>query len=196
MRIGLFGGTFDPIHLGHLAIAEWTRDDLGLDKVFFIPNRLPPHKTATPIGEVEHRLKMLELAVAGNPRFALSTIELAREGPSYTLDTLRAFRRLPEFAGADFFLIIGTDNLASFHEWHKADEIQSLCVLVAYPRLGARVEKVRSGYAERAIILKAPLLELASSDIRRRLATGHSIRYMVPEQVYDYIERYRVYKSN
>lgn len=195
-RIGLFGGTFDPVHLGHLAIAEWTRDELGLEKVIFIPNRIPPHKTVLPITEAAHRLKMLELAIASNPHFAISTIELAREGPSYTLHTLHALRALPEFADASFYWIIGTDNLVSFQDWHKADEIQNLCVLVAYPRKGAQLEKTPSRYSERAIILHAPLLELASTDIRRRHAAGHSIRYLVPEAVLEYMDQFGIYKGN
>jgi len=192
-RIGLLGGTFDPVHLAHLAIAEWTRDDLALDKIFFIPNRLPPHKAALPVSAPEHRLAMLQLAIAGNPHFAISTIELAREGPSYTIDTLRALRQEQEFADAELFWIIGTDNLVNFHKWRSPDEIQNLCVLVGYPRQGARLEKARPEYARRAIILKAPLLDLASTDIRRRAASGHSIRYLVPEPIFDYIERFGLY---
>jgi nicotinate-nucleotide adenylyltransferase len=195
-RIGLFGGTFDPIHVAHLAIAEWTREDLGLEKVVFIPNRIPPHKTTLPVSDSEHRLRMLELAISGNPTFEISAVELQREGPSYMVDTLRAFRESADYAAADLFLIIGSDSLASFHEWHKAGDIQHLCVLVAYPRVGARLEKLRTPFTERAILLKAPLLELASSDIRKRLSSGRSIRYLVPEPVHDYIQRKGIYKSN
>jgi nicotinate-nucleotide adenylyltransferase len=192
-RIGLFGGTFDPVHLAHLAIAEWTRDDLALEQIIFIPNRIPPHKSPVPVTAPEHRLKMLELAIAGNPYFAISTLELNREGPSYTVETLRALRQLPEFAKADLFWIVGTDNLADFHNWHKADEIQNLCVVVAYPRQGARLAKTGSGFVERAIILKAPVLEVASTEIRRRLTLGHSIRYLVPDAVFDYIQSSGIY---
>lgn len=194
-RIGIFGGTFDPVHIAHLAIAEWIREDLRLDKVVFVPNRLPPHKTTLTISTPESRLEMLKLATTGNPDFAISTIEFNREGPSYTVDTLRSFRQAPEYADADLFLIIGADNLVEFEQWRNADEIQNLCVLVVYPRYGVHVEKSLSNYSERAIILKAPLLDLASTEIRRRLAAGHSIRYLVPQEVYEYIERNDVYKK-
>jgi nicotinate-nucleotide adenylyltransferase len=195
-RIGLLGGTFDPIHLGHLAMAEWTRDELDLEQIIFIPNRTPPHKTTAPISSPEHRLAMVEGAIAGNPYFAVSTIELAREGPSYTIDTLRALRQNADFAGADLFWIIGADSLASFHEWREPREIQRLCVLVAYPRSGVRLEKASDEVVSRAIILDAPLLELASSSIRLRHEAGHSIRYLVPDAVADYIERVGLYQKN
>ncbi len=194
-RIGLFGGTFDPIHLAHLAMAEWTRDELDLEQIVFIPNRTPPHKTAVPISPPEHRQAMVELAIAGNLYFTVSTIELAREGPSYTIDTLRALRQDAAFAGADLFCIIGADSLASFHEWREPREIQRLCVLVAYPRVGVRLDKANGEVVSRTIILDAPLLELASSDIRLRHAAGHSIRYLVPDAVADYIERAGLYQK-
>lgn len=192
-RIGLLGGTFDPIHIAHLAMAEWARDDLRLDRVFFIPNRIPPHKASVPVSEPEQRLTMLQLAIADNPHFAVSTIELERDGPSYTVDTLRLLRQDQDFANADLFWIVGTDSLVDFHEWRLPEEILNLCVLVAYPRAGVRLERARREYVERAIILKAPLLELASTDIRRRLASGHSIRYLVPEPVFAHIERHGLY---
>ena len=194
-RIGIFGGTFDPVHIAHLAMAEWAREDLQLDKVVFIPNRIPPHKTTFATTSPECRLEMLELAIAGNPYFSISTIELDRDGPSYTVDTLRSLRQTTDFADADLFLIIGADNLIEFDQWRSAGEIQKLCVLAVYPRHGVQVGKACSIYAERAILLKAPLLELASTEIRRRLAAGHSIRYLVPHPVFEYIERRGVYKK-
>ncbi len=194
-RIGIFGGTFDPVHIAHLAMAEWAREDLRLNKVVFIPNRIPPHKTTFAVTSPECRLEMLELATAGNPYFSISTIELDRDGPSYTVDTLRSLRQTSGFADADLFLIIGADNLVEFDQWQSAGEIQKLCVLVVYPRYGVQIEKARSIYSERAIFLKAPLLELASTEIRRRLTAGHSIRYLVPEPVFDYIELSTVYKQ-
>jgi len=195
-RLGIFGGTFDPVHIAHLAIAEWAREDLRLDEVVFIPNRIPPHKTTFTVTSPECRLEMLQLAIAGNPYFSISTIEVNRDGPSYTVDTLRSLRQAPEYANADLFLIIGADNLIEFDQWRSADEIQKLCVLAVYPRYGIQIDKERSIYSERAILLKAPLLELASAEIRRRLTAGHSIRYLVPEPVFEYIERSSIINRN
>jgi nicotinate-nucleotide adenylyltransferase len=181
--------------MAHVAMAEWAREDLRLDKVVFIPNRIPPHKTTFAVTPPGCRLEMLELAIAGNPGFSISAVELDRDGPSYTVDTLRSLRQTTEYAEADLFLIIGADNLVEFAQWRNADEIQKLCVLVVYPRYGVQVDKNRSIYSERAILLKAPVIEIASSEIRRRLTAGHSIRYLVPEAVFEYIERSGVYKK-
>lgn len=193
-RLGLFGGTFDPVHFAHLAIAEWARVDLRLEQVLFVPNQSPPHKAEVLVTSAQHRLAMLQLAIADNPHFSVCTVELEREGASYTVDTLRWLRQTPDFADATLFWILGTDSLEEFDQWHQPEAIQGLCVLAAYPRLGARPERGRRDLVERAILLKAPLIELASSDIRRRFGAGHSIRYLVPDAVRDYIERSGLYR--
>lgn len=192
-RIGLFGGTFDPIHVAHLVVAEWARVDLRLDIIFFIPNRIPPHKTPMQPCKPEDRRAMLNLAIADNPHFAVCTVELERDGPSYTVETLRLLRQDAQFAGADLFWIVGADNLVEFRQWREPQEIQNLCVLVVYPRLGVRLDRAQREYIERTIILKAPILEVASTDIRRRLLAGCSVRYLVPDPVIAYIENHGLY---
>lgn len=187
----MFGGTFDPPHVGHLALAEWACDALGLDRVLFVPARQPPHKPATAPSPVARRLAMIRLAVRGNPRFAVSTLELERTGPSYTVDTLRALARRHPRAG--LHLLIGGDSLGDFPRWREAREIARIATLVVAGRPG--VSPARRAGARTPVVLDNPPLDIASRVLRQRVREGRSIRYLVPELVRRYIARHRLYAS-
>ena len=186
IRVGLFGGTFNPIHLGHLLLAETARERLALDRVLFIPTRQPPHKRVRGLLPGAVRLALVELAVRDHPAFAASDIELTRPGPSYSIETVRLLRqRLP---AAKLFLLIGEDMLAV--RWIAWGELKRLCTVVAARRPGTPCPASARGVTW----LPMPQLEIASSDIRRRLAAGRSIRYLVPAAVERAIHRDRLYR--
>jgi len=200
-RIGLFGGTFDPIHWGHLMLAEAAREAVALDRVEFIPAAHPPHKGLAPLTGAEERLAMVRLAVAGNPAFRVSDCELNRPGPSYSVGTAAAYdERLAE--GDRLFFLIGSDTLAELPSWHEVRRLAELVTLVAVTRPGFDVDDL-TGLGEaltpdqleslRRHTVRMPLVDLASTDIRARVAEGQSIRYMVPAAVWDYIEARGLY---
>lgn len=186
MRVGIFGGTFNPIHLGHLLLAETARETLSLDRVLFIPAGQPPHKRVPGLIDGTARLRMVRLAIKDHPGFSASDIELQRPGPSYSIDTVTALRRtLPDVT---LFLLIGQDMLGV--RWSAWDELKRLCTIVAVRRPGGRRAR-----RERAIRwLDMPLIDIASSDIRARVAAGRSIRYLVPATVERSIRQHRLYR--
>ena len=188
MRVGIFGGTFDPVHVGHLAIANAALESIPLDRVLFVPARRAPLKEHGPVAGEADRLAMLQLAVAGEPRFSVSRIELDREGPSYTVDTLE------RLAGADeLFLILGGDALAALPRWKDPDRIATLATLVVAERPGAPAR----GNARNASILAfdAPRLDISSRELRARAARGRSLRYLVPDPVWRHIEGRGLYRA-
>ncbi len=193
-RVGVFGGTFDPPHVGHLALAEWARDELALDRVWFVPAGLPPHKRGERRSDAKHRLAMIRAAVRGHAGFEVSTLELERSGPSYTVDTLLEFaRRDPR---AERFLIVGGDMFDLFPKWRAPELILALATLVVALRPGARRPR-RSRWDEvgRGVRwLDNPALEVSSSAIRERAAAGRSLRYLVPDAVARYAERHALYR--
>ena len=192
-RIGLFGGTFDPPHFGHLALAEWAREQLRLDRVLFVPAGAPPHKRARRLSSVAARVAMTRLAVRGNPAFRLSQLEVRRRGPSFTVDTLRAVRSgLP---GVEVFLLMGEDSLDDFRTWHEPAAIRGLARLAVARRPGGRRRTPARGIARGLIWLDNPGLELSSSAIRARARAGRSVRYLVPDAVARYLARHRLYRS-
>jgi len=185
-RIGVFGGTFDPPHLGHLALAEWAREQLRLDRVIFMPAARPPHKRRRRISAAADRVAMTRLAVRGNPAFGVSTLEVRRAGPSYTVDTLRALQRTHPRAA--FWLLIGEDSLREFDTWHAPREILRRARLAVAGRPGARATRPRSSAARGRIVwLNNPELQISSSRIRARARAGRSVRYWVPDAVARYI---------
>ena len=193
MRLGLYGGTFDPAHLGHLIMAEQARVELGLRRVFFVLSPNPPHKPQMTVSPAAHRLKMLELSLAGHPEFEVSTVELERHGVSYTVDTLRHFRALPEFAGAEFFLLIGADSFWEFQNWREPEAIVAMAKLAVYPRPHLDRPEAASKFWPATCFLHGPLIDISSSDIRQRCSRGVSIRYLVPEKVRNYILEKKLY---
>jgi nicotinate-nucleotide adenylyltransferase len=195
MRLGLYGGTFDPVHLGHLIVAEQARVELALQQVLFVLAPNPPHKPETAVLPVAPRLRMLELALAGHPHFAVSTVEVDRPGASFTIDTLRHFRRLPEWAEAELFLVIGADSFLELKNWREPLEIIKIAKLAVYPRPHLDLGQMAPEFLQAAHFLRGPQIEISATDIRRRCALGTSIRYLVPEQVRNYISEKRLYQN-
>lgn len=196
MRLGILGGTFDPIHYAHLFVAEDARHAVGLDRVLFVPNRHPPHKLGAPLAPAEERLAMVRLAVAGNPRFECSDVEVRREGLSYTADTLAELHGM--YPDAELHFIIGLDAVLELASWHRPDDVVRLARLVAVARPGYPAEECASRlpaeYLDRMTILPTLGLELSSSALRERVRTGRSIRYLTPDAVLSHIESRRLYR--
>lgn len=200
-KLGILGGSFNPIHFGHLVLAETAREALGLDRVIFIPAKLPPHKTAAALADGADRLAMVRLAVAGNPAFAVSDMELRRPGVSYTVDTVRALRGKLG-AGTSIYFLIGADTISELAAWREVTRLARLCKFVPMSRPGqaspnvAALEQAVGRLPARAILKRAlamPLIGISSSEIRRRIAEGRTIRYLVPEAVAAYIRRKHLY---
>lgn len=198
MKIGILGGTFDPPHNGHLAIADAAQRALDLERVVFIPANQPPHKLDELVSPLETRLAMLELALREHPAFEISLIEAERAGPSFTVDTLRELRR--ELPNEELFFIMGEDSLANFATWHQPAEIVKLCKLAVLQRpkfdvnldaLGKKVPGVKSA----VVLIRAPEIDISSSDIRERFQRGESVRAFVPPLVADYIESKQLYQT-
>jgi nicotinate-nucleotide adenylyltransferase len=206
LRVGILGGTFDPIHFGHLVIAEEVREALELDRVLFVPAAKPPHKLDEEVAPAADRVAMVELAIAGNPSFAISRIELERDGPSYTADTLGelADEAARQRVARSFFFIISAEVLAGFAAWHEPARVLELARLAVVPRPGTplpdatRLAVMLPGGAASArrveCVATVPLAH-SSSDVRARVAAGHSIRYLVPPAVESYIRDHRLYRS-
>lgn len=189
-RVGLFGGTFDPPHLGHLMLAEWARTRLRLDRVVFMPAGTPPHKRGRRLTDAAHRLAMTRLAVRGNPAFVVSAFEARRAGSSFTVDTLRHLRaRQP---GADLYLLMGADSLEDFPAWYEPGEIARLATLVVAARPGPALDPARA--RERVVRLDNPPVAISSSALRARARAGHSLRYLVPDAVAAYVAKHGLYR--
>lgn len=183
MRTGILGGSFDPIHHGHLILARAAREQLALDRVIFIPANLSPHKTETVPTTGDNRLEMVKLAIKGEAGFEARDIELRRPAPSYTVDTLRELHAA--HPGDEFVLLIGADNVAKFGTWREADEIRKLARIAVLDRAGNAVAH------DWPVVRR--VIDISSTDIRTRVATGHSIRYLTPDRVCDYIADNRLY---
>lgn len=200
MNIGILGGTFDPVHIGHLAVADEATSWLGLAEVLFVPAGKPWLKADARILPAEHRLKMVKLAIGDKPRFKLSTIEVEREGPTYTVDTIIELRW--QFgAGDELLFIIGWDNLADLPRWRQPERLISMCRLVAVPRVGCpmpdldSLEAVIPGLSRRVIMLDKPEIDVSASVIRERVRQGLSINHLVPEAVEKYIKEHGLYRD-
>jgi nicotinate-nucleotide adenylyltransferase len=198
MRLGVFGGTFDPVHLGHLILAEQCREQAALDQVLFVPAARPPHKAEGELSTFDRRVEMLQLAVAGHGAFRVDELEKNRSGPSYTVDTLTILSERHQ--GTELFLIIGSDTLHDLGSWYEPARIVGLASLLVTPRPSWPVleaETVRRALRlDKPVRLQAvrmPLLEIASREIRRWVREGRSIRYLVPRAVEMYIQEKRLY---
>ncbi len=194
---GVLGGTFDPIHYAHLAIAERCREDLGLAGILFMPSGVPPHKGDQQVTPALQRAEMVELAIAGNPRFSISRVEIDRPGVSYTVETLQSL--IGE--RADLVFILSVEALLGLPTWREPNRILELCRLAVVPRWGftrpdpAWLAERFPGLVDRIAFLDGPDLGNSASDIRLRAGAGHSIRYLVPDAVADYIERHHLYRG-
>lgn len=202
MRLGLFGGSFDPVHYGHLLLAESCREQCRLDKVLFLPAATPPHKRDQARAEPQARVEMLELATGGHPAFEVSRAEVDRGGVSYTVDTLRHFRTVsPE---AELYFLLGADMLHDLPHWREADVVCQLAIPVAVRRAGVPEPDFSSlrGLVPESRIdvfrqhqVQMPAFGISSSEIRQRVASGQSIRFWTPRAVEKYIEAHELYRS-
>jgi len=197
MTTGIIGGTFDPIHIGHLIAAEQARTRLGLTEILFVPAGQPWFKANNGITSPYHRVEMVRLAISSNPSFKLCTVEIGRTGPSYTIDTMTELR---DRQGVDNpYFIIGSDSLEGFPLWKEPVKLLQLCRLVVVSRSESMqrdltsLEAVVPGILDNVTLLEMPLIDISSSDIRRRIVQGESIRYLVPVEVQQYIVKHRLY---
>lgn len=201
MNVGILGGTFDPVHLGHLIVGEEARVALGLDQVMFIPAGQPWLKSGRCITPAEHRLRMVQLAVDSNPFFRVVDNEVEREGPTYTVATLQELR--DQLGGeATLHFIVGMDSLEQFHRWKDPERLLELCRLVVVNRPGHQGVDVNTlvgrfpQAGESLRLLTVPRIEISATEIRRRVAQGVSIRYLVPREVEEYIMEHGLYRNN
>jgi nicotinate-nucleotide adenylyltransferase len=199
MKLGVLGGTFDPVHLGHLAVAEAARDALGLTEVVLIPAGQPPLKPPRLITPAAHRLAMLRLALADRPYLRVSAMEIERPGPSYTVDTIAKLRQ--QYGREDeIYFILGWGNLAELPKWREPARLIRMCYLVAVPRPGwprpdvKALEAALPGITGRVIFLDKPYLDISASAIRERVAKGLPFDHLVPRPVADYIEGHKLYR--
>ncbi|MEW6172835.1 MAG: nicotinate-nucleotide adenylyltransferase [Bacillota bacterium] len=197
MRLGLMGGTFDPIHYGHLAAAEAVRHELELVKVVFVPAGQPPHKTGHQVSPAVHRVAMVRLAVASNPLFELSDIEVGRPGPSYTVDTVSAYRCL--YPEAEIYFLTGTDAVAEIASWHRFDELLKLCRMISAVRPGCarevqdRLAQLPESIRCRIRLVEVPGVAVSSTEIRDRVRLRKPVKYLLPETVEEYIIQHGLY---
>ncbi|MCP4245717.1 MAG: nicotinate-nucleotide adenylyltransferase [bacterium] len=202
-RLALFGGSFNPIHLGHLIIARSMAEQLGLDRVIFLPSATPPHKTASALLDPRHRSEMVRLAIEDEPRFEWSDYDLTRQGPSYTVDTVAHFR---EELGLDVLLhwIIGADSLTELTSWYRVRALVDSCRIVTAARPGWEsidFDALRTRLSEehiaslRAGLVETPHIDISATDIRRRIRAGRSVRYLVPDGVLQYIIEHGLYRA-
>ena len=195
-KLGVFGGTFDPIHYGHLRIAEEARERFGLDHILFVPNKVSPFKIGDTSTPAALRVELVRGAIAGNPYFSVWTGELEREGTSYTVETLRALAQ--EFRDADLYFLTGTDAVRDIGKWREPEACLALAQFVAFYRPGVSEAEARIGVPDelepRIIFAAMNGLDISSTEIRKRVQAGRSIRYLVPESVVALIEEKRLYR--
>jgi nicotinate-nucleotide adenylyltransferase len=193
MRLGLFGGTFDPVHYGHLRPVEAARAELGLESVLILPNPLPPHKLSEPLTPYVHRKEMLRLALAEFPQLSMADFEEQAVGPAYTTDTVqRVIAALPP-GERELWLIIGSDSLVELPHWKDPEALFRDVRVAVLPRPGVDLDRVSPTYRSRVRMLKTPLLDISSTDVRDRLKNRESVTGVVPPAVMDYIRRHRLY---
>ena len=198
MNIGVLGGTFDPLHNGHLIVAEEATKRLNLAEVIFVPAGQPWLKADIPILPAEHRLQMLRLALADKPQFKLSAMEIERPGPSYTVDTIIELKKQIN-AEDELFFILGQDNLSQLPQWHDPPRLIQMCYLVAVPRPGVTRPNLKTlensipGISQRVMLMDKPHIDISASDIRDRVARGLSVCHLVPEPVNRYIKEHHLY---
>lgn len=197
-QVGLFGGTFDPIHLGHLILAEEARIQLNLDRIYLMPAGDPPHKQDRQITPVEHRIRMVELATAESPHLWVSRIDADREGPHYSVDTVRLLRKAIGPTSGIFFLM-GLDSLRDLPTWQKPEELMAETTITALTRpfvdvTWTKLEHFLPGIRKHAILLEMPAIEIASSTLRKRIQSGVSVQFQVMRAVEAYIAKHQLYR--
>ena len=191
-KLGIFGGTFDPPHLGHLIEAQFASEQLGLEKLLFVPTGEHPLKSYPGMASATDRLEMTKIAIRDNPLFELSDLEVKREGKSYTINTIEHVKKM--FEPSELFLLVGIDNVEIFSKWHRIDEILDSCKVVVLSRLVDDDYVLSPTLIEKIKILDSPIIETSSTEIRENIADGFSIRYVVPDAVRDYIQKKSLYR--
>lgn len=200
MKIGIMGGTFDPIHIGHLLLGEFAYKQFSLDEIWFLPNGGPPHKDTKEMDtSLRHRVEMVKAAIKGAPHFRLSLHE-AEEGVHYTYKTMREFHEL--YPGSELYFILGADSLFSIEQWKYFKKIFPTCTILAAMRddkdvsdMKKQIEYLKETYDADIKLLMAPLLEISSTTIRERASKGLTVHYMVPDAVAEYIQKHQLYKE-
>jgi nicotinate-nucleotide adenylyltransferase len=199
LNIGLMGGTFDPVHIGHLVTAEEARQQFALDYVIFVPTGVPPHKASGQVTSPEHRYLMVTLAVMSNPSFVVSRVEVDRKEPSYTVETVRHFAET-EAPGANLFFITGADAILEILTWKDYAALMQLCTFIAVSRPGYSLDRLREtagrhgpDLLQKVHLLEIPALAISSTFIRERVALGRTIKYLTPEPVEQYIQKHGLY---
>ena len=197
-RTGVLGGSFNPVHYGHLLLADEVLEALGLDRILFVPAGVPPHKSPALLARAEDRFAMVRLATAGHPRFEVSDLELRRAGPSYTVDTLEALG-IPR---ADLFLVVGSETFLDLLSWREPRRIAELAQLVVVPRVGsafdpdsAAARKIVREVGQEPLIVRATSLPISASELRRRVREGRSLAFRLPDAVIAHIETARLYRA-
>lgn len=199
VKIGILGGTFDPVHLGHLCIAEEAKAVLGLEKVIMVPAGQPPFKADNPVTAAEHRLQMLKLAVGKRVNIEILTSEMERPGPSYSVDTIAELRQ-QYGSEADLYFILGWDGLAQLAEWHEPERIIEMCKLAGVARPGStrpdltKMEEKLPGITRRVVWLDKTQIDISASEIRQMAARGEAIDHVVPGAVAEYIKENKLYR--
>jgi len=188
MKIGILGGTFNPIHIGHLILAEEAREKLGLDKIVFVPTNLAPHKDNSDIALAAHRMSMVKLAISDNPYFSVSDLEIKRDGRSYTIDTIKEFRI--GHPRDDLYFIIGSDLLKYLEEWKDLDEIIKMVKFIVATRPGYALDQIPTHIST----LPIRAVDISGFEIRDAIREGKSFRYLVPESVFGYINKRKLYR--
>lgn len=200
MKIGIMGGTFDPIHNGHLIISEHIRDNLGLDEVIFIPAGQPPHKDNNLVLSSNHRFNMTNMAIEGNPKFRISDMEIKSKETSYTFDTIKKLK--DKYNDSELYFIIGADSLFNLEKWHKFSELSKITKFSLWERTGYyrqdildRIAYLKKQFETDIFYVEGPIIEISSSHIRNRVKSNKSIRYLVPKSVMEYIEKNNLYNG-
>lgn len=188
MNICLFGGTFDPPHIGHLIIAESILSDLDINKIIFIPSSIPPHKPLHSYSSASSRVEMLQISIKGTPAFQISDIELNRPGASYSVDTIKQIKSQMSLSKEELYFVIGGDSLVEFQMWKKPNEILSLAQVIIAPRPSFTKDMVKPEFLEQVQFLDTPQIDISSSMIRERVREKKSIRYYVIPEVLEYIQ--------
>ncbi len=198
--LGILGGTFNPIHYGHIVAAECARDACHLDRVVFVPAARPPHKSLDEVLDSQHRFEMVQMAVQDNPNFAVSALELKRQGLSYTVETIASYQE--EFPGAKIYFIIGVDALLLINTWKDVERLATLCSFIVVTRPGYQLSHEEEHFCEipesvwkKILVVAIPGLYISSSDIRQRVAKGQTIKYLLPPAIEEYILKNDLYRE-
>lgn len=190
-KIGIFGGTFDPIHIGHLITAQSVREIRELDKIIFIPAFISPHKTSADASSTKHRANMIKIAIEDVPFFEYSDIEIKKGGISYTVDTLRELKKVYD----EIEFIVGYDNIFSFHKWKDPDEILKLAKIIVLKRKSSLPPPFEDKYYHQAIFVQTRGIEISATDIRERVRNNQPIHFLVPQKVKEYIYEQKLYRQ-